>query len=73
MQKTSVPPSVKRVQPILVSFPEAARMLGISRAMVYKLVEQGQLQRVHIGKSARVRVDEVYRLAGGAPDFERTA
>ena len=67
---TSAPTSV---QPFLFKYPEAATILGVSRGMIYKLVEQGQLRRVHIGKSSRVRADDVYRLAGGALDLEPTS
>lgn len=47
------PPSV------LVQVPVAARMLGIGRTKVYELVNEGELELVHIGCRALVPVDSV--------------
>lgn len=60
------------VQPLLVSPTEAATILGVSRPMIYKMFAAGQLRRIHVGRSAKVRIDEVYALAGGAPASEIT-
>ena len=42
---------------ILLTAPEAARALGISRALLYALVSEGKIRRVklHQGKSGAVR------------------
>lgn len=40
--------------PVLLSVPEAARLLGIGRTTVYELIAGGQLEVVHIGRSIRV-------------------
>lgn len=45
-----------RAEPMLVSVAEAARRLSISRSSAYELVAAGELEVVHIGRSARVPV-----------------
>lgn len=42
--------------PRLVSIPEAAKLLGISEAYAYKLVQRGQLQAVKLGRRRLVPV-----------------
>jgi len=42
---------------LLVQVPVAARMLGIGRTKVYELVNDGELELVHIGCRALVPVD----------------
>ena len=42
--------------PLLVSIPEAARRLSTGRSTAYELVATGELEVVHIGRSARVPV-----------------
>lgn len=44
---------------LLVQVPVAARMLGIGRTKVYELVNNGELELVHIGCRALVPVDSV--------------
>lgn len=42
-----------------------ARYLAISRSQVYRLIEDGTLPSVMIGKSRRIPVGAVLELAGG--------
>ena len=49
-------------QPLLVNVKQAAKMLGLSRAMIYKLAKKGELRLVHIGRTARVSVADLRRL-----------
>ncbi|HEY9563922.1 MAG TPA: helix-turn-helix domain-containing protein [Nocardioides sp.] len=44
---------------LLVQVPVAARMLGIGRTKVYELVNDGELELVHIGCRSLVPVDSV--------------
>lgn len=39
--------------PILVTVPEAARILAISTSEVYSLAAEGQLEKRYIGKGTR--------------------
>jgi excisionase family DNA binding protein len=41
---------------------EAARMLSLSRPMIYKLIHSGKLRTVNIGRTRRVPVSELQRL-----------
>ncbi len=45
------------VSVLAVSPPEAAALLGISRAMLYRLLSRGEITSVKIGASRRIRVD----------------
>jgi len=47
---------------LAVSPAEAAEMLGLSRAMVYLLIQRGELRRSKIGKSARIPVADIEAL-----------
>ena len=42
--------------PLLLPIVGAARLLGIGRSTVYELIASGELEVVHIGRSARVPV-----------------
>lgn len=46
----------------LLTIPEAADALSIGRSSVYELIGHGDLQVVHVGRSARVPAAEVDRL-----------
>lgn len=48
--------------PLLLTMREAAAALRIGRSTVYELVAAGDLEVVHIGRSARVPVDELRRF-----------
>lgn len=50
------------IEPFLLTVPQAAKALGISRAMLYKLIKSGELPCIHIGRAARVRVSDLRRL-----------
>lgn len=42
---------------ILLTVPEAARRLSIGRSTAYRLIEDGTLPVVHIGRAVRVPAD----------------
>jgi excisionase family DNA binding protein len=44
------------LRPQLVTFDEAAKSLGVSRATIYGLVESGELPSVRIGRARRIPV-----------------
>jgi excisionase family DNA binding protein len=48
------------VNPVLLTIPQAARMLAVGRTTLYELVRGGELEVVRIGRSARVPVDAVH-------------
>jgi excisionase family DNA binding protein len=49
-------------RPLLLTVPQAARMLAISRSAMYQLIWKGELVPVHIGRSARFTVSELERF-----------
>jgi excisionase family DNA binding protein len=49
-------------QPILISKKAAAGLLGISIGMVDKLVRQGRIERVRLGRRVLFRRDDVETL-----------
>jgi excisionase family DNA binding protein len=49
-------------QQLLVTVPQAAKMLGVSRATIYRLVSKGELRLLHIGSAARVNVNSIRQL-----------
>jgi len=48
------------VDRLLVKIADAGRMLGIGRTSAYELVRAGELEVVHIRRSARVPVASVH-------------
>jgi excisionase family DNA binding protein len=57
----SVPPTLALAPPalrlrLLLTIPEAAASLGVSRSLVYELVQVGTITTIKIGRSRRVPV-----------------
>jgi excisionase family DNA binding protein len=49
-------------QPVLLmTVRQVARTLGISRSMVYLIIQRGELRCIHIGRAMRVSRSEVRR------------
>ncbi len=42
------------ISPALLTVPEAAKYLGVSRKKVYELIEWGELKAVKLGRSVEV-------------------
>ncbi len=53
-------PTLFDTAPLLLTVPEAARMLGVGRTLTYELIGSGQLEVVHIGRATRVPIDAVH-------------
>ena len=53
--------------PRLLSIADTARLLGISEGMVRKLLRNGQLSAVKIGRSTRIAMAEVDTYAAALP------
>jgi excisionase family DNA binding protein len=51
---TTVPASAPRDLPLLLSAPEAAQLLSLSRAKVLDLANQGEIPSVRLGRSVRI-------------------
>lgn len=48
--------------PVLLRVPAVARQLSIGRSRVYELIEQGQLRRVKLGRTALIPAADVESL-----------
>lgn len=48
------------IEPVLLRVPEAARMLGIGRSLVYELIASGELSVIKVRSVIRVPVSAVH-------------
>ncbi|MFP5254869.1 MAG: helix-turn-helix domain-containing protein [Acidimicrobiia bacterium] len=55
-------PADPRPAPLLLTIPEAGRLLGLGRSTMYELIGSGEVEVIHIGRAARIPVDSVERL-----------
>ena len=51
--------AVRSAPQLLVNVREAAALLGVGRTTAYELIARGDLEVVHIGRSARVPVASI--------------
>lgn len=51
--------------PLLLTVLEVAGLLGVGRTTVYELISAGDLEVVHIGRSARVPAASVHDYVAG--------
>lgn len=57
---------------ILASITDAQRALGVGRTTAYRLIEEGKLETVKIGRRTLIRVSSILAIAGdGSPDESR--
>lgn len=49
-------------EPLNVSIPEAARLLGIGRSTVYQMLQSNQLRSIHIGSRRLVTMASIRNL-----------
>ena len=52
-------PEPQTPEPLLLTVVEAGRLLSVGRTTVYELIQRGELQTVHIGRSVRIPVAAV--------------
>ena len=59
---------ISDIQPIAISVPEMGSRLGISRSLAWRLVNDGVIRTVRIGKRVVVPTDAIDKfLAGSSP------
>jgi excisionase family DNA binding protein len=49
--------NTSRLEPLLYTIPEAASALRISRTKIYELLDSGEIESVHIGRSRKIPAD----------------
>lgn len=49
----------------LITIDQATELLGVSRQTIYRMIERGNLQARHIGRSSRVVLSSVERIIRG--------
>lgn len=54
-----------------VSPKEAARLLGVSRPMIYRLIDQGELESFNVGACRRILVDTLDAFIGRQVEASR--
>lgn len=52
----------KIIEPITFSITDAARKIGISKAHIYVLINSGEINKVMIGRSPRIHIDEINKF-----------
>jgi excisionase family DNA binding protein len=45
--------------PLLYTIPEAAHVLRISRTKLYELLDAGEIESIHIGRSRKIPADSL--------------
>jgi excisionase family DNA binding protein len=61
---TDNPPAIRTgVDPLLVSVEEGAAVLGLSRAVMYRLLKAGELRSIKVGSRRLLHVDELRSFA----------
>lgn len=50
-------PSVKEMEPMAISTSEAARLLGVSRPTIYKLIHRNDFPVFHVGTRTMISVE----------------
>ncbi len=48
--------------PLLLTIPDAGRLLGVGRTTMYELIGAGEVEVVHIGRAARIPLESVERF-----------
>ena len=59
-----------RPESLLLRIPDAAGVLGIGRTMLYKLIDDGDIRVVHIGRAVRVPFTELEAFVAQRQDNE---
>ena len=58
-------------QPLL-TIKQVQKVLGLSRSMVYILIQRGELRAIHIGTAIRVQQSEIRRFVEAREAAEQT-
>lgn len=59
-----------KTEPLSVTVPEALRIVGIGRTMLYELIKNRKVRAVKIGRRTLVRYDDLQRLVESTDERE---
>lgn len=62
METTSIATQVIPLEPLAVTVPEAARLLGVSTALLYEMIARGELNAVRLRRRLVVPVASLREL-----------
>lgn len=68
MEMSSIATAVVPLEPLAVTVPEAARLLGVSAALVYEMIARGELKAVRLGRRLVVPIANLRELIGAGND-----
>jgi len=60
-----VQPPKEAVEPLTMSIKDAARLLGLGRSTIYRLMGEGHLHPVKIGNRTLIKMASIRRIAEG--------
>ena len=62
--------TVRNGEPRVVSVPDAAKLLGLSRSTVWRYIQEKRIETIRLGRrSTRIRMETIKRLVkDGIPD-----
>ena len=55
-------------KPVLLTVPEACKILRIRRAKMYVMIEAGVIDAIKIGNDWRIKTDSLEQQIGGFPE-----
>jgi len=58
------PTNRDRIEPLVYTIPEAAAALRISRTKLYELLDMGEIESFHIGRSRKIPADTLRDYIG---------
>jgi excisionase family DNA binding protein len=58
--------------PLLLTIPDAGRLLGLGRTTMYELIGSGEVEVVHIGRAARIPLESVERFVDRLRSMSQT-
>ena len=53
------------MEPVAVSVSNAARALSLGRTTIYRLIGEGKLETIHIGRRNLIKTESIRRLING--------
>lgn len=56
-----------QLQPLAVRITVAARMIGLSRSMIYELMEEGAIESIKVGRARLIPVDSLRAFLASKP------